>query len=94
MLYECGCNASCTQIDEPLDNLKPGMKVGVLSGPLVGSSVFVAQNRTAGGDSVFTVQREDPKAQIHVCENVRTPLVGYLCSVKDSGEARACTTCE
>lgn len=94
MLYECGCNAGCTQIDQQVDDLKPGMKVGVRSGPLAGSSVFVAQNHTADGASVFTVQRADPKAPIQVCANERSPLVGYGCEVKNSGAARACTTCE
>ncbi len=94
MLYECGCNAGCTRVDERLEDLKPGMSVDVLSGPLAGSSVFVAKNRTADGDSVLTVQRADPKSPIQVCASMRTPLVGYLCAVKDSGAARACATCE
>jgi hypothetical protein len=94
MLYECGCNAGCTRVDEPLDDLKPGMQVDVLSGPLAGSPVFVAKNITASGEPVLTVQRADPKAPIQVCANARTALVGYLCGMKESGAARACTTCE
>jgi len=70
------------------------MQVGVLAGPLAGSTVFVAQSRADDGDAVLTVQRADPKEPIQICANPRAPVVGYLCSVKDSGAARACTTCE
>lgn len=93
MLYECGCNAGCTAVDQPVEKLKAGMRVGVVSGPLKGTSIFVAQSRTDDGQSVFTVQRADPASPIQVCL-ARSPLVGYLCAVKDSGAARACDTCE
>ena len=94
MLYECGCNAGCTTIDRAPDALQVGAQAHVLSGPLKGGVVFVVKNRTSEGDSVFTVQREDPNAAIHVCGELRSPLVGYGCSVKDSGMARACTSCD
>ena len=95
MLYECGCNAGCTAIDRPLDGLTPGTRVGVTSGPLKGTSVYVAQSRTAEGESVLTVQRANPSSPIMLCEaTARGPLVGYLCAAKDSGAARACGACE
>jgi hypothetical protein len=94
MLYECGCNAGCTEIDRAPDTLRVGREARVVSGPLKGTAVFVAKNRTSDGDSVFTVQRADPSAPIMVCGDPRSPLVGYPCSSKDSGGARACKTCE
>jgi hypothetical protein len=46
------------------------------------------------GTDIFTVRRDDPNAGIHVCggPNARS-LVGYLCSTKDLGAARACRSC-
>ena len=71
------------------------MRVNVVSGPLEGTPVFVAQNRTKDGDPVFTVQRADPKNPIMICDTgARGPLVGYLCGTSDLSAARACTTCE
>lgn len=94
MLYECGCNAGCTEIDRPLEGLDPGARVGVVSGPLKGTSVFVAKSRTTAGDSVLTVQRADPASPIMVCAmRARTPVVGYLCSAEGNGAARACDAC-
>jgi hypothetical protein len=92
MLYECGCNSSCIAIDRPADALHEGMQVGVLSGPLKGTSVFVAKNRTDDGESVFTVQRADPKSPIMVC-SLNAPFMGYLCATSNSGAARACHSC-
>ncbi len=92
MLYECGCNAGCTPIDRPYDALQVGMRVGVLSGPLKGTTVFVARNTTAEGESVLTVQRRDPSSPIEVCRRVE-PTLGYLCSTASSGAARTCRSC-
>jgi hypothetical protein len=94
MLYECGCNAACTSIDRPMAELKAGMQVGVTSGPLKGERVFVAKQTTDSGDDVLTVQRADPKSPIMVCGVPRSGAFGYGCSVKDSGRARACQSCE
>ena len=96
MLYECGCNAGCMLVDEPQDELRPGMRVGALSGPLKGDTmVFVAQNTTAEGTPVLTVQRADPRAAIQVC-TMRASLapLGYLCATDKSGAARACRSCD
>jgi hypothetical protein len=96
MLYECGCNASCTKVDRPMDALSPGMQVRVTSeGPLKGTTVFVAKNETASGEHVLTVQRADPNAGIHICAmNARSSTFGYLCATSNSGPARACSTCD
>lgn len=93
MLYECGCNAGCLQIDRPSDALRVGMRVGVLSGPLDGMTVFVAKNTTAEGEPVFTVQRRDPNASIELCSRPG-PAIGYLCAIDSSGAARACRACD
>jgi hypothetical protein len=92
MLYECGCNAGCVQIDRPLDALRAGMRVGVLSGALDGTTVFVAQSTTAEGEPVFTVQRRDPNASIQLCSRPG-PAIGYICAVDSFGPARACRSC-
>jgi hypothetical protein len=94
MLYECGCNAGCTKVDRATAALSPGMRVGVTSGPLKGTTVFVARQQTDSGDSVLTIQRADPSSPIQVCGSPRASVIGYGCTVKDSGHARACTTCE
>ena len=94
MLYECGCNAGCTRVDRTMDALSLGKQVVVTSGPLNGTRVFVARQQTGSGESVFTVQRADPSSPIQVCGSPRSSLIGYGCSVKDSGRARACMTCE
>jgi hypothetical protein len=94
MLYECGCNAGCTLVDEPLDELRAGMTVNVLAGPLSGSMVFVAQHTTAEGAPVLTVQRADPNAPIQICSvRCSSALIGYLCATDNSGAARACKSC-
>jgi len=95
MLYECGCNSACTEVDRPADDLRPGMRVNVVLGPLKGTPVFVAESRTKDGEPIFTVQRADPKDPIVLCSaRARGPLVGYLCGASDLSAARACTTCE
>jgi len=93
MLYECGCNAGCTEVDRPLASLRAGMQVGVLSGPLKGTTVFVVKSRADDGEAVFTVQRNDPSAPIVVCGSPSSPLVGYLCATDKLGAARACASC-
>jgi hypothetical protein len=95
MLYECDCNAGCTQVDEPLDDLRAGMRVGVLSGPLKGTMVFVAQSKTADGTPVLTVQRADPTAPLQIC-STRASLapMGYLCGTDKFGAARVCRSCD
>jgi hypothetical protein len=92
MLYECGCNAGCLEIDHPAGELRVGMRVGVLSGALEGTKVFVEKKTTAVGDRVFTVQRRDPDSPIEICRQPG-PLVGYLCGSDDLGPARACRSC-
>lgn len=93
MLYECGCNAGCMKIDRPMTSLKPGMQAQVTSGGLKGTSVFVAKQPTDTGDTVLTVQRNDPSSAIQICAAVpRASVMGYLCG--DSGPARACRTCD
>jgi hypothetical protein len=94
MLYECGCNAGCTEIDHPLASLTARMQVGVVSGPLKGTTVFVAKNHTDDGETVFTIQRADPKSPILVCGSPSTPLIGYLCATDKMGAARACGACD
>ena len=94
MLYECGCNAGCTKVDRAMDALSPGKQVGITSGPLKGTTAFVARQQTDSGESVLTVQRADPSSPIQVCGSPRSSFIGYGCSVKDGGRARACTTCE
>ena len=94
MLYECGCNAGCASIDHATDTLKAGMQVGVTSGPLEGTRVFVAKSPTDTGEQIFTIQRADPNAPITVCGTPRSGAFGYLCNTKDSGHARACQSCE
>jgi hypothetical protein len=94
MLYECGCNAGCTKVDRSIDALAPGMQVGVLSGALKGTTVFVAKNHTDTGDAVFTVQRADPRSPIEVCGVPRTPTIGYLCGTKDLAPPRTCGKCD
>ncbi|HEX4512740.1 MAG TPA: hypothetical protein VGH87_02640 [Polyangiaceae bacterium] len=93
MLYECGCNAGCTKIDRSIDALAPGMQVGILSGPLKGTTVFVAKNHTDTGEAVFTVQRADPSSPIMVCGVPRSPTIGYLCGTKDLAPPRTCGKC-
>jgi hypothetical protein len=92
MLYECGCNAGCVQIDHPSDALRAGMRVGVLSGSLEGTTVFVAKSTTAEGEPVFTVQRRDPNASIELCSRPG-PAIGYICAGDALGPARACRSC-
>ncbi len=94
MLYECGCNAGCTEIDRPLASLAEGLQVGVLSGPLKGTTVFVARNRSDDGEIVYTIQRADPKSPIVVCGAPNAPLIGYLCATDKMGAARACGGCD
>ncbi len=94
MLYECGCNAGCTEVDRSIDALSPGMQVGVLSGRLKGTTVFVAKNKTDTGDAVFTVQRADPSAPFMVCGTPRSSTIGYLCGSKDLAPPRTCGKCE
>ena len=94
MLYECGCNSGCASIDHAASTLRAGMQVGVTSGPLKGTSVFVAKSPTDTGELVFTIQRADPNAAIVVCGTPRSGAFGYLCNTKDMGHARACTSCE
>ena len=93
MLYECGCNAGCTKVERPADGLSPGMQVKVTSGPLKGTSVFVAKQTTESGERVLTIQRDDPNAGIHICGVPRASFIGYLCASAGSGAARACHTC-
>jgi hypothetical protein len=93
MLYECGCNTGCVQIDHPLRALHVGMRVGVLAGPWKGTTVFVAKNTTAKGESVFTVQRRDPNTPVELCGRPG-PAIGYICSVESSGSARPCGSCK
>ncbi len=92
MLYECGCNARCVSIELPKSKLHEGVETKVRAGDLANERVFVRENANAGG--VFTVQRSDPRPGVEVCaRTVRSPLLGYLCSTKDSGPPRACAVC-
>ena len=93
MLYECGCNAGCTEVDRSADALSPGMQVRAVSGPGKGTNVFVAKNSSDTGEPVLTVQRADPKGPM-LCGSPRSAVIGYLCAGNNSGPARACTTCE
>lgn len=94
MLYECGCNASCVVIDQPMSALKAKLPVTIEDGDLKGTQVWVEKNRTDTGTEVFSVSRDDPNAQGHGCGLERAqPFIGYGCSTKDSGNARACTIC-
>jgi hypothetical protein len=93
MLYECGCNAGCIQVDSPPGALRVGMRVGVVSGLLKGTTVFVVKNTTAKGESVFTVQRRDPSSPYELCSRPG-PAIGYLCAIDSLGRARACRSCD
>src|SRR4051812_38363495 len=44
MLYECGCNASCVVIDQPMSALEPKLPVVIDSGDLKGTQVWVEKN--------------------------------------------------
>ncbi len=92
MLYECGCNARCVTVALSDGELRDGAQTKVIGGDLANEPVFVKKNESAGG--VFTVQRGDPRAGVEVCRRARpSPLLGYLCSTKDSGPPRPCELC-
>src|SRR5262245_8398307 len=94
MLYECGCNASCTEIDLATSTLAEGVETKVRSGSLRGTRVFVKKHASARGE-VFTVQRSNPKSSGEVCRSPAAwPLLGYGCSATDLGPPRACASCE
>jgi hypothetical protein len=93
MLYECGCNASCVQIDHGAAGLSDGERVEIRTGDMKGTRVFVKKTHTPSRGDVFTVQRADPSAP-YVCRSlVPSPLLGYLCATSNMGDPRACDTC-
>jgi hypothetical protein len=94
MLYECGCNAGCTKVDQPMDALAPNMQVHIASGSLKGTNVFVAKQKTDTGESIFTVQRTDPNAPIQICGIPHSSVMGYLCGTSNLTGPRACSSCE
>lgn len=93
MLYECGCNSGCVTVDKPRRGLHQGDLVQVKTGGLKGKDVFVAKNKTATGEEIFTVQQRDPKDEIQVCRRLAPDLLGYLCSTTGLGPPHGCLTC-
>jgi hypothetical protein len=95
MLYECGCNSKCFEIDLPEGALRDGDTVAIASGDWKGKQVFAAANRPGLEAEFFTIQRNDPRAPVQICEGAQaTPLMGYLCSSNGHGPAQRCQSCQ
>lgn len=95
MLYECGCNSACVTVDQPRVGFREGDLVMVKSGSLKGEEVYVVKNDTVTGGLLWTVQRADPRAGVHVCGHPGAePFLGYACATSNSGPPRPCFACE
>lgn len=94
MLYECGCNSGCIQVEAPRRGLREGDLVLAKTGGLKGKEVWVARSKTADGASILTVQQRDPKGGVEVCRRLGAGNeLGYLCATDGFGAARRCSSC-
>lgn len=89
-LYECGCNARCVSVDLPPSQLRDGAQADLADRS---DRVFLVERSDEEG-RFFTAQRTDPHDSIQICgQPAQRVLLGYLCSPKNSGPPRRCSTC-